>query len=67
MCVCSGGSRNFERGFPVVVDPRCRGLVAQPPATDHEEVFIFIDIQSNEKSTFSYTQFPVMASYLVIQ
>ena len=21
-----GGSRNFRRGFPLVVDPRCRGL-----------------------------------------
>ena len=27
----SGGSRNSERVFPLVVDPRCRGLGAQPP------------------------------------
>ena len=27
----SGGSRNSEKGFPLIVDPRCRGLGAQPP------------------------------------
>ena len=27
----SGGSRNSERGFPLVVDARHRGLGAQPP------------------------------------
>ena len=26
----SGGSRNSERGFPLVIDPRCRGLGAAP-------------------------------------
>ena len=35
----SGGSRIFERWFPLVVDHRRRGLGAQPPAT--EEVLIF--------------------------
>ena len=29
--VYSGGSRNSERGFPLVVDARHRGLGAQPP------------------------------------
>ena len=34
----SGGSRNFGREFPLVIDPRCRGLGAQSPAA--EEVLI---------------------------
>ena len=41
----SGGSRNIERGFPLVVDPRCGGLGAQPPAA--EDVLVFISIRSN--------------------
>ena len=42
----SGGSRIFEKWFPSVVDHRCRGLGAQPPAA--EEVSIFTSIQSIE-------------------
>ena len=45
--ICSGGSRNSERGFQLIVDPKRRGLGAQPPAA--EEVSIFKSIQSNEK------------------
>ena len=40
----SGGSRNFERGFQLIVDPKRRGL---PP--DAEEVSIFKSKKSNEK------------------
>ena len=40
--LCSGGSRIFERWFPLVVDHRRRGLGAQPPAA--EEVLIFKSI-----------------------
>ena len=29
-----GGSTNFRRGFPLVVDPGCGGLGAQPPDAD---------------------------------
>ena len=57
----SGGSRNFERRFPLVVDPRCRGLGVQPPAA--EDVLIFISIQSNENSTLSYRQFYWLATF----
>jgi len=32
-------SRNSRRRFPLVVDPRCRGLGAQPPAADKVLVF----------------------------
>ena len=39
----SGGSRNFERGFPLVVDPRCRGLGAAA-----DEALIFKSMQPNE-------------------
>ena len=46
MVLYSGGSRNFERGFPLVVDPKRRGLGAQPPAA--EEVLIFKCMKSNE-------------------
>ena len=36
MCVLmySGRSRNFEKGFPLVVGPRHGGLGAQPPAAE---------------------------------
>ena len=37
-CGVSGGSRIFERWFPLVVDHRRRGVGAQPP--DAEEVLI---------------------------
>ena len=37
---------NFRREFPLVVDPRCRGLGAQPPAA--EEVLSFKSIHSNK-------------------
>ena len=30
-----GGSRNFRRGFPLVVDPRHGGLGTQPPEADN--------------------------------
>jgi len=33
-CVLRGIGRNFRRGFPPIVDPRCRGLGAQPPEAD---------------------------------
>ena len=46
----SGGSRNFGRGFPLLVDPRCRGLKVEPPAA--EEASIFKSIQSNKNLTF---------------
>jgi len=29
-----GVGRNFGRGFPPTVDPRCGGLGAQPPEAD---------------------------------
>ena len=32
--IISGGSRNSERGFRLVVDPRRRGLGAAPPEAD---------------------------------
>ena len=48
--LCSGGFKNFGKGFPLVVDPRCRGLEKQPPAA--EEIVIFRDIQCNKNSTF---------------
>ena len=50
----SGRSRNCEKGFPLVVDPRQGGLRKQPPAA--EEVLIFKSIQSNE----------ILTSYLII-
>ena len=54
----SGGSRNSERGFQLIVDPKRRGLEAQPPAA--EEVSIFKSIQSNEK----FNIFPIDNSKL---
>ena len=30
----SGGSRNSKKGFPLVVDPRHRGLGVQTPAAE---------------------------------
>ena len=54
----SGGSRNSERGFQLIVDPKRRGLGAQPPAA--EEVSIFKSIQSNEK----FNIFPIDNSKL---
>jgi len=48
----SGGSRIFERWFPSVVDHRCGGLGAQPPAA--EEVLIFTSIQSIENYNILY-------------
>ena len=54
----SGGSRNSERGFQLIVDPKRRGLGGQPPAT--EEVLIFKKIQSNEK----FNIFPIDNSKL---
>ena len=32
--ISRGVGRNFRRGFPPIVDPRCRGLGAQPPEAD---------------------------------
>ena len=52
MLHCSGGSRIFERWFPLVVDHRCRGLGVQPPAA--EEVLIFKSIQSIESYNVLY-------------
>ena len=49
----SGGSRNFERWFPLVVDHRHRGLWVQPPAA--EEVLMFKSIQSIESYITFYT------------
>ena len=46
----SGGSRNFKKGFPLVVNPRCRGVWAVPLAA--EDVLFFISIQSNKNSMF---------------
>ena len=54
----SGGSRNSERGFQLIVDPKRRGLGAHPPAA--EEVSIFKSIQSNEK----FNIFPIDNSKL---
>ena len=54
----SGGSRNSERGFQLIVDPKRRGLGVQPPAA--EEVSIFKSIQSNEK----FNIFPIDNSKL---
>ena len=39
-CICTRGvPRIFERGFLLVMDLRCGGLGAQPPAAD--ECFVF--------------------------
>ena len=48
----SGGSRIFERWFPLVVDHRRRGVGAQLPAA--EEVLIFKSIQSIESYNVLY-------------
>ena len=56
--VASGGSRNSERGFQLIVDLKRRGLGAQPPAA--EEVSIFKSIESNEK----FNIFPIDNSKL---
>ena len=43
-----GKSRNSLRRFPMVVDPKCRGLGEQPPSTDKVLVFknvkFYVDI-----------------------
>ena len=49
----SGGSRNSERGFQLIVDPKRRGFSA-------EEVSIFKSIQCNEK----FNIFPIDNSKL---
>ena len=36
-----GGSMNSRGRFPMVVDPKCRGLGTQPPAADNVNVFAF--------------------------
>ena len=48
----SGGSRIFERWFPLVVDHRHKGLGAQPPTA--EEFLIFKRIQSIESYKILY-------------
>ena len=52
MCTCNQWRiyRILKRWFPLVVDHRCRGLGAQPPAA--EEVLIFKSIQSIESYNF---------------
>ena len=50
--IFSGGSRIFERWFPLVVDHRRRGLGVQPPAA--EEDLIFKSIQSIESYNILY-------------
>ena len=57
-CHDSGGSRNSETGFQLIVNPKCRGMGAQPPAA--EEVSIFKSIQCNEK----FNIFPIDNSKL---
>ena len=52
LCLSSGGSRILKRWFPLVVDHRCRGVGAQPPAA--EEVLIFKSIQSIESYNILY-------------
>ena len=42
----SGGCRILKRRFHGLVDPRCRGVGAQPPAA--EDVLIFINTLSIE-------------------
>ena len=61
MCVLmySGGSRNVEKGFLLVVGPRRGGLGAQPPAA--EDALFAYDIMKIQH--FSCGQFQVLTSY----
>ena len=59
----SGESRIFERWFPLVVDHRCRGLGAQPPAA--EKVLIFKSIQSIESYNILYLR-PELATFVSV-
>ena len=59
----SGGSRIFERWFPLVVDDRRKGLEAQPPAA--EEVLIFKSIQSIESYNILYLR-PELATLVSV-
>ena len=59
----SGGSRIFERWFPLVVDHRRRGLGAVPPAA--EEVLIFKNIQSIESYNILYLR-PELATLVSV-
>ena len=56
----SGGSRIFERWFPLVVDDKRR---AQPPAA--EEVLIFKSIQSIESYNILYLR-PELATLVSV-